>query len=196
VQTTIRGYADGVTVDSIDASGRVNLGSSEVGGLAINTAAIDGTYANRTGELTQVSIVGPDVNVTGQGTLALNDSGASDLTLHAETPSLEEIGKIIGQPLKGAAIVDAMVTGNARELQAQGTLKGSNIGHGENEALSLSSEFTVKVPELTPGQAAVQAKSMATFLEVGGQKITELPTRRMRSRRSSSPRRRRKGCDS
>ena len=174
VQTTIRDYADGVTVDSIDVAGRVNLGNSEVGGLAINTAAIDGTYANRAGELTQVSIVGPDVNVTGQGALALNDSGASNLTFHAETPSLEEIGKIVGQPLKGAAVVDATLTGNARELQAQGTLKGSNIGHGENEALSLATDFTVKIPELTPAQAAIQAKSMATFLEVGGQKITEL----------------------
>jgi hypothetical protein len=174
VQTTIRDYAAGVTVDSIDVAGRVNLGNSEVGGLAINTAAIDGTYANRAGELRQVSIVGPDVNVTGQGALALNDSGASNLTLHAETPSLEEIGKIVGQPLKGAAIVDATLTGNARELQAQGTLKGSNIGHGENEALSLATDFTVKIPELTPAQAAIQAKSMVTFLEVGGQKITEL----------------------
>ena len=174
VQTTIRDYAGGVTVDSIDASGRVNLGNSELGGLTINAAAIDGTYANRTGELTQVSVAGPDVNVSGQGTLALNDDGSSNLTVHADTPSLDRIGAIIGQPLKGAAIVDATITGNARELQAQGTLKGSNIGHGENEALSLATEFTVKVPELTPARAAIEAKSAATFLEIGGQRITEL----------------------
>ncbi len=152
VKTTIRNYAGGVTVDSIDVSGRVNLGTSELGGLAINTAAIDGTYANRTGELTQVSIVGPDLNVTGQGMLALNDTGSSNLTLHAETPSLDHIGAIIGQPLKGGAIVDATVTGNARELQAQGTLKGSNIGHGENEALSLATDFTVKIPAADAGR--------------------------------------------
>ena len=30
------------------------------------------------------------------------------------------IGELIGQPLKGAAIVDATVTGNARELKAAG----------------------------------------------------------------------------
>ncbi len=71
VETTIRDYAAGVTVDSIDVVGRVNLGSSELGGLAIDTAAIDGTYANRAGELTQLSVAGPDVNVSGQGTIAL-----------------------------------------------------------------------------------------------------------------------------
>ena len=56
----------------------------------------------------------------------------------------------------------------------QGTLKGSDIGHGENEALSLASNFVATIPDLTPADATVKAKSMATFLEVGGQKITEL----------------------
>jgi autotransporter translocation and assembly factor TamB len=112
--------------------------------------------------------------VSGRGTIALNDTGSSNLTLHTDTPSLDQIGKIIGQPLEGAAVVDATVTGNARELQAKGTLKGSNIGYGDNEALSLAADFNITVPELTPEQAAIQAKSTATFVEVGGQTITEL----------------------
>jgi autotransporter translocation and assembly factor TamB len=174
VDATIRDYASGVTPESIDVAGRINLGESMINGLQIDTAAIDGSYADRTGQLTQLSIAGPDVNVTGQGSIALNDTGNSNLTLHVESASLDRIGTIIGQPLKGAAVVDATVTGNARELQATGTLKGSNIGHGENEALSLATDFAVKVPDLAPGQATVQAKSTATFLEVGGQKITEL----------------------
>ena len=69
----------------------------------------------------QLQIAGADVNVTGQGAIALNDTGASNLTLHADTPSLDRIGELIGQPLKGAAVVDATVTGNARELKADGT---------------------------------------------------------------------------
>jgi hypothetical protein len=173
-ETTIRGYANGVTVDSIDVTGHVNLGASTIGKLAINSAVIDGTYANREGQLKQLSISGPDVNVTGQGSIALNETGASNLVLHAESASLERVGEIVGQPLKGAAIVDATVTGNARELKADGTLTGSNIGHGENEALSLTSTFSVAVPDLTPEQARIQANSTATFLEIGGQKINQL----------------------
>ena len=38
-----------------------------------------------------------------KGAIALNDTGASNLTLHADTPSLDRIGELIGQPLKGAA---------------------------------------------------------------------------------------------
>ena len=172
--TTIRSYATGVTVDSLDIAGRANLGASTIGRLSIDSAVIDGRYANREGQLTQLAITGADVNVTGQGSIALNDTGASNLTLHAESASLDRVGELLGQPLKGAAIVDATVTGNARELRANGTLTGSNIGHGESEALSLTSTFAVAVPDLTPQQARIQASSIATFLEVGGQKINQL----------------------
>ena len=174
VNATLRNYRDGVTADSVDANGRVNLGQSAIAGLQIETAVIDGRYANREGDITQLSIAGPDLNVQGKGALALNETGASDMQVHLDTPALDHIGEIIGRPLKGGAIVDAKLTGNAGQLVASGTIKGSNIGYGENEALNLESTFSVTVPNLTPADAAVQADSHATFLEIGGQAITEL----------------------
>jgi autotransporter translocation and assembly factor TamB len=173
-ETTIRGYASGVTVDSVDTTGRVELGRSALGELTIDSAVVDGSYAGREGQLTQLQIAGPDLNVTGQGTIALNESGTSNLTVHADSASLDHIGEIVGQEMKGAAVVDATVTGNARELKASGTLTGSNVGRGDNEALSLKSTFTATIPDLQPASARVQASSTATFLEIGGQKINEL----------------------
>jgi hypothetical protein len=173
-ETTLRGYEDGVTVDSIDVAGQLNLSRSSFGDLVIDSAAVDGRYANREGQIATLAITGPDVNVTGKGTIALNETGSSNLALQASTASLERIGEIVGQPLKGAASIDATITGNGRELTAAGTVKGSNIGHGDNEALSLASDFTARIPDLTPANASVQAKSVVTFLEVGGQKISEL----------------------
>jgi autotransporter translocation and assembly factor TamB len=152
----------------------VNLGRSTISGLTIDSATIDGTYANRSGDLNQLSIVGPDLNVTASGAIALNETGASNLTGHAESPSLDRLGEIIGRPIKGAATVDATITGNARELKAAGTLQGSNIGYGESEALSLNTTFEVAVPELTPANATVRSDGTATFLEVAGQNINEL----------------------
>jgi autotransporter translocation and assembly factor TamB len=172
--TTIRSYEGPITADSIGVAGTVNLTRSSLGGLTFDTATVDGKYANRQGEITKLAIAGPDLNATAQGTIALNDAGASNLTLHAESPSLDRLAELVGQPIKGAAVVDATVTGNATELKAQGTLQGSNIGHGENEALSLKSEFTASVPQLTVADATVQAKSAVTFLEIGGQQISEL----------------------
>ena len=174
VNATLRNYREGVTVDSIDANGRVNLGQSTIAGLSIETAVVDGTYANREGQINQLTVKGPDINLQGQGALALNDTGASNMQVHFETAALERVGELVGQPLKGAALVDAKLTGNARELQVAGTLNGSNIGHGNNEALNLNTTFTVAIPDLTPAQAAITADSHATFLEIGPQQITEL----------------------
>ena len=173
-QTTIRNYAAGVTVDSIDVAGRVDLGPSTIGRLSIESAAVDGRYANREGQITQFAIQGPDVSATAQGSIALNETGSSNLTVHAESAALDRIGEIIGQPLKGAVVVDATVTGNARDLRADGMLKGSNLGHGGNEALSLASTFSAAMPDLSPAETRVQASSTATFLEIGGQTINEL----------------------
>jgi len=174
VMTTIRQYAEGVTPDSIDASGHVDLSASTIGGVDIDSAVVQGQYANREGRLDQLSIMGADVSVTGQGPIALNETGSSNVALHIETPSLERIGKLVNQPLTGGAIVDAYVTGNGNELYVNGTLQGSNLGQGDNNALSLTSTFDVSVPQLDAQRAAVHASNEATFLQVGGQKINQL----------------------
>ncbi len=173
-ETTLHGYAGGVTVDSFETSGRVELGPSMIRNVAIDSALVDGTYANREGALKQLQIAGPDVNVTGQGSIALNDTGSSNLMLHADSPSLDRIGEIVGQPLKGSATVEATITGNVRELKANGTLAGSNLGYKDSEALSLKSTFDASVPELDIERARVQANSTATFLDVAGQKLNTL----------------------
>jgi len=172
--TAIRGYANGVTVDSLDTTGQIELGPSVIGKVSIDSAVVDGSYANREGQLKQFTIAGADLNATGSGTIALNDSGSSNLTVHADTPSLGRVGELIGQSLKGAVVVDATVTGNARELKADGTLTGSGVGRGDSEALSLKSMFSAAVPDLEIERARVQANSTATFLEISGQKINEL----------------------
>ena len=173
-ETALRGYAAGVTVDSLDTTGHVELTRSMLGKLTIDSAVVDGSYAGREGQLKQLQIAGPDLNVTGQGTIALNESGASNLTIHADTPSLDRVGEIVGQDMKGSAVVDATITGNARALKASGSLTGSNIGRGDNEALSLKSTFMATIPDLQIEQAQLQASSTATFLEIGGQKINEV----------------------
>ena len=174
VDTTIRAIASGMTFDSVDASGRVDLMNSTIAELAVDRASVEGTYAKREAQLTRFEIAGPDLTAKGQGALALNDTGASNLTAHVESPSLEKIGTIIDRPLKGAVIIDATVTGNAGELRAQGMVQGSNIAYGDTTALSLASTLDVTVPDLAVGGASIKAKSTATFVEVGGQSIREL----------------------
>jgi autotransporter translocation and assembly factor TamB len=174
LDTTIRNYAEGITTESLDVAGQINLTHSKIADVPIDSAAIEGTYTSRQGELTRLEVVGPDLKVSGKGPIALNDSGASNLQLHAETSRLEEIGRLIGQPLGGRAVVDATVTGNAQELRLAGMLQGSQVAYGEQSALTLNSTFDVTVPELVLEDATVNANSTATFVEVAGRRIGQL----------------------
>jgi TamB, inner membrane protein subunit of TAM complex len=175
VDVTVRDYAAAVTPESISVSGRVDMSQSTIGGIDIDTAVVNGMYQDRSGNLTELVVDGPDIHLKGQGPIALNDTGSSNLVLHGETPSLDRLGRVFGQnDLKGAATVDATVTGNGQELKASGMLDGSNLGVGENTALDLDSMFDVTLPQLKPAEATVHAKTNATFLQVGGQQVNEL----------------------
>jgi hypothetical protein len=174
VDATIASVSKGVTVDSVQARVNARLDSSTIGGLQITRATIDGDYRDSTGEIRALEVVGRDLNVQGSGTLALNETGQSNFKLHADSPSLEEIGKLVNQPLAGIGKVDATVTGNKRELQATGNVTGDGFKYGENGALTASSDFTASVPNLEWADASVDANTHATFVTVAGQNINEL----------------------
>jgi hypothetical protein len=174
VDATVANMSQGVTADSVEGSAKIHLDPSDVGGLEITRANIDGDYHNSSGDIRALEIVGRDLNVSGSGTLALNDSGQSNLKLHADSPSLETIGKLVDQPLTGIAKVDATVTGNRRELQATGNVTGDGLKYQQNGALTMSTDFTAKIPELQAADASVDANTHATFVTIGGQNINDL----------------------
>lgn len=174
VDATVTHLSDGVHPETVDASGTVMLGRSTVGELQIDRANIDADYHDSTGTIRSAEVVGRDVNVKATGTLALNDTGHSNLTVHADSPSLEEIGKLIDQPLTGIGKLDAVVTGNKRELQATGTFVGDGIKRGENGALTLSGDYTAKIPELSLEDATISATTRGSFVTIAGQNINEV----------------------
>ena len=183
-EASVRNVSAGVSLDSVEASGRITLEPSTVGALQITRAVIDADYRDRAAEIRELEVVGRDINVTATGTLALNDTDQSNLTLHADSPSLEEVGKIVGAPLAGIAKVDATITGNRSELHASGTLVGSGVTYQDNGALSMTTTFDARVPELSFERAAVDAKTDATFVTVAGQNINQLSATTRYSERS------------
>jgi len=174
VDATLAGVSKGVTVDSVQASAKVNLQPSEIGGLAITRADIDGDYHDATGDIRALDIVGRDLNVQASGTLALNDAGQSNLKVHADSPSLATIGQLVDQPLTGIGKVDATITGNRSELHATGNIIGDGVKYGGNGALTFSTNYTATMPELDAAKASVSADTRATFVTLAGQNINEL----------------------
>ncbi|MBW8861915.1 MAG: translocation/assembly module TamB domain-containing protein [Acidobacteria bacterium] len=174
VDATVANVSTGVTPDSVEADAKLTLDPSTIGGLELSSANLDGTYHNSTGDIRTLEIVGRDVNVKANGTIALNDTGQSNLTVHADSPSLETIGKLVNQPLTGIAKVDATITGNRSELNATGNLTGNGLKYGENGALTMSSDFNATVRDLDAANATVTADTNATFVTLAGQNINEL----------------------
>ena len=174
VDATITNLSTGVTPDSVQADANIALQPSRIGSLDITRGNLEGSYHESVGNIRVLDVAGHDVNVKASGTLALNDIGQSNLKVHADTPSLEQVGKLVNQPLAGIAKIDATVTGNRRQLQATGNVTGNGVKYGDNGALTMSSDFTAKVPELTVADADVTANTHATFVTVSGQNINEL----------------------
>jgi translocation and assembly module TamB len=174
VDATLSGISSGVSPDSVQATARINLQPSTIGALAIDGASIDGDYRDSTGVIRALDVKGRDITVSATGTLALNETGQSNISFHAGTPSLAEIGKLVDQPFAGIATVDGTLTGNRRELQASGHLIADAVAYGDVTALTVSTDYTVKIPDLTFAQASMSADTAATFLTVAGQNINEV----------------------
>ena len=174
VDATIAGVSHGVTADNVQAAGRINLDASTIGGLAIDRASVDGDYKDSSGQIRTLEIAGRDLNVQASGPIALNETGASHLKFHADSPSLQQLGKLADLPIAGIAKVDGTVTGNRSQLQAAGNVTGDGVKYGENGALTLSSDYTVKVADLRFADAQVSANTRGTFVSVAGEDINEL----------------------
>ena len=171
----VRDITAPITPDAITAEGTLTLAGSNVGGLKIDTADIQGKYAAQIGDLTKLQVSGPDLKADASGRIALDRASASNLKYHVEATNLAELGKLAGQTgIEGAVSIDGTVTGNAASLQTGGTLNGSNLGYQNNRALDLNSKFNVTVPDLQFAKSQVEATTEATFLSVGGMNINEL----------------------
>ena len=157
-----------ITPAALTADGAVALEKSTVGGLAIDTARVEGKYASEVADLNALQVSGPDIKVEASGRLALDQTSASNLKYHVEAIDLGELGGLAGQKdLAGSAVLDGTITGNARSLQTSGALDGSNLGYGENTALDVNSKYSATVPDLEFKKAHVEADTSATFVKAG-----------------------------
>jgi autotransporter translocation and assembly factor TamB len=157
-----------MTPAAITADATVALEKSSIGGLALDTARVEGKYAAEVADLKTLQVSGPDVKVDASGRVALDQTSASNLKYHVEAIDLGDLGRLAGQAdLSGSAVLDGTITGNARSLQTTGALDGSNLGYRENTALDVNSRYSVTVPDLEFKKAHVEADTTATLVKAG-----------------------------
>lgn len=163
-----------MNADAVTANGQLGLLNSEVAGLKIDSANVQGQYANRRGALQQASIKGPDLQLDASGPIALDSTGQSNLKYHVDATNLPALGKLFNQSLSGSATLDGTLSGNLSALTARGTLKGSDLGYQSDKALALESGYTVTVPNLEMAHARIQAQTTGTFVQLGAFQINTL----------------------
>ena len=172
---TVAKMGETLTPDAVSANGQVTLTRSTVGGLQIETAAVDGSYANEIADVKQFTLTGPDVRATASGRVALNSTTTSNLKYHVEAINLAELARLAGQQdVGGSAILDGTITGNRAALTTTGTLDGSNLAYKNGKALDLDSTYTATIPDLQLARARVEATTKGTFVQIGGLEISEL----------------------
>jgi uncharacterized protein involved in outer membrane biogenesis len=175
VNTQIRDLTAPITPESIAADGTVSLEASEIGGLHIDTANVEGKYGGQVADLARLQVNGPDLKVDASGRMALDCTSESNLKYHVEATNVPELARLAGQTqVVGSAVVDGTITGNMASLETTGTLDGSKVGYGTSTALDLNSSYTVKVPDLDFKRAKVEANSTATFVKLGALEINAL----------------------
>jgi autotransporter translocation and assembly factor TamB len=165
------------TPDAVAASGRVSLGPSRIGALALTGATLAGRYAHSAGTLDTLTVKGPDVSVDAKGRVDLTERGATDVAYRADLASLEPVARLLDMPVSGAVAADGRVTGNASALTTTGTLTATNLAYADNSVLSLSSKYDVRIPELDPARVEATNDTRATVIHVAGRDLTEMVAR-------------------
>lgn len=164
-----------ITPDAVTADGTLALTGSEIGGLKIDGADIQGSYASQIGDIKKLTVTSPDLKMDASGRLALDRTSESNLTYHVEAVDLAALAQLAGQEgVAGTAVLDGTLTGNAASLKTTGTLNGSNLSYEKNNALDVDSQYSVTVPDLAFANATVQATTNATFVSAAGLEISAL----------------------
>jgi translocation and assembly module TamB len=159
--------------ETIAAAGRLTLENSEVAGVRIDRALVDGTFARSAGDIRTLDVSGPQGSVQANGHLDLGTAGESQLAYKADVPALEEVGKITGQSLTGNASVEGTLTGNAGRLSTTGTLRVSNVQAPSVSVLAATTDYQIALPDLDPARAQVSADTKASIVKAAGLELTE-----------------------
>ena len=179
--TTLNGTADmsvALTVPKVgatellDVNGTAALKESTIAGMSIDTGQVDGSFANRTANIKELVLTGPDVKLSAVGTLALGDDGESKLAYDVAVTNLEPLAKRFDQPFAGSAHLVGEASGPAANLTLAGKLGANRLRYSTNiDALTANSTYTVQLPNFDFTQARIQADSAATFVTIAGQSL-------------------------
>ena len=180
--TTLNGSADMAValavpkdgpVELLEVSGTTTLSASTIAGMAVDSGHVTGSFADRTADVKELLLSGPDVEAKASGVFAMGPSGESKFAYDVALTSVGPLAKRFNRPIAGSARVVGEATGPAAHLTLAGTLGANRLQYGTNvDALTANSQYTAQVPDFDFERAHIEADTAATFVTIAG---TNLP---------------------
>jgi autotransporter translocation and assembly factor TamB len=163
---------DTLTLDDISIDGSVDLEPSTIATLDIDSATLEGRLADGTGEITSLTITGPQLEATASGPVAFGNAGTSNLTYHVVHGRIEELAPLVGRDIAGRLRLDGVLTGNRARLASTGTTTLAPIRLDTTfDALELSSTFDVSILDLTPATLRASANIDSLLVTIAGRTL-------------------------
>jgi hypothetical protein len=156
-------------VELQELTGSTTLGPSNIAGVAVDKGQATGAYANKIADIKELSITGPEIQMTANGTLATGSTGASNLKYDLSITDIEPLAKRFNQDAAGAAHLVGQASGPASNTTITGTFDGHRLRYGANvDALTANSKYTVELPEFDVARAKIQADTAGGFVTLYG----------------------------
>ena len=175
VQGTVPNLGEPFRLDTVSGRGTVTLEPSAIGPLALERAHLEASLANGQAEVAMFEAVGPRLNATASGRVALAETGASDLKYSVSMTQLADLGPLVGRGLDGRVLVEGTVTGNRDNLASAGTAAFSGLAVADAfDALTLRTTFDARLPNLDTSALTASFKAESTLFTVAGRTIPTL----------------------
>ena len=175
VQGTVPNLGEPFRLDAVSGRGTVTLEPSAIGPLALERAHLEASLANGQAEVAMFEAVGPRLNATASGRVALAETGASDLEYSVSMTQLADLGPLVGRSLDGRVLVEGTVTGNRDNLASKGTAAFSGLAVADAfDALTLHTTFDARLPNLDTSALTASFKAESTLFTVAGRTIPTL----------------------
>jgi autotransporter translocation and assembly factor TamB len=152
-----------------DGSMDVTLGPSRMNGVSLTSARIQATAAGGVVTITQGAAAGPLGAVAVSGTVALSDTGVSDLEYTVDIADLALLPAQLEVEATGQLHTKGQLTGPFRDPRMRGTLTASTLAAFDMSVLHADGTYDVSIPEFLFEKLTGSATADATFIEAGGQ---------------------------
>lgn len=158
-----------VAFASVDVDGTVTLRTPTL--LDVPFTQVDADVALTGGvlDVRRLRGTGDGFTLTGKGTLALGEAGASDFAYELDAASVVGPARIADLPLTGAVTTSGRITGPRQAFHVEGTLEGADVAYEDVvRAVTVQGRYAIDLPDLEPDRLRVSSEVAVTKVDVAG----------------------------